>query len=350
MNRTGWRPLTVIAAVVVMVTGLAGPAAATFPGDNGRIAFRRYFNPEHTRGAVFTMRPDGSGERQVTHPPAGFFDDDPDWSPNGERLAFIRVNRNACGVDCLSASLFVIEADGSDLKQLTSSKPGVDCANGGGCAAGPAWSPDGKTIAFQRQTGPLIGEEWAETAIYLIGADGRGLTQVTQQQRPSTGSDDAPQFSPDGRTLAFERRNIRGALPVDGMAVWTVRVDGRHEKRLTPWRLRGGDTTDWSPDGKRILFESNENGSPDVSANIYSIRKDGSDLRQLTFAHGGGVQHFASSYSPDGRHITFARTPGVGPDGNADIYKMTVDGHHVRRVTSNPLWESRPDWGPSESD
>ena len=71
---------------------------------------------------------------------------------------------------------FVVDADGSNLTQLTSTQLGVDCANGGGCAGGPAWSPDGQTIAFQRQTGPLIGNEWRETAIYTIGADGAGLT------------------------------------------------------------------------------------------------------------------------------------------------------------------------------
>ncbi|MBA2554054.1 MAG: PD40 domain-containing protein [Geodermatophilaceae bacterium] len=52
-----------------------------------------------------------------------------------------------------------------------------------------------------------------------------------------------------------------------------------------------------------------------------------------------------ASYSPDGTHIVFARTPGVGPAGNADIYTMTVDGDDVQLVPTGPLWESRPDWG-----
>ncbi|MDP9220506.1 MAG: hypothetical protein M3P23_08200 [Actinomycetota bacterium] len=347
MSRLAWKSVAALALGVALLATTVTPASATFSGDNGRIAFRRYFDADRTRGAVFTVRPDGSGERQVTYPPAGYLDDDPDWSPDGRQLAFIRVNKNGCGTDCLYASLFVVNADGSHLKQLTSSTPGVDCANGGGCAAGPAWSPDGKTIAFQRQTGPLVDDEWTETAIYIIGADGSGLTQVTQKVHPTTGFDDAPQFSPDGRTLAFERNNIRGALPLFGVAVFTVGVDGRHERRLTPWSLRAGDTTDWSPDGQRILFESNEEGPSTKSANLYTVRKDGTDLRQLTFAHGGTVQYFASSYSPDGRRITFARTPGIGPDGNADVYTMNVDGTHVRRVTNNALWDSRPDWGPA---
>lgn len=345
MNRAWRTPITGLAVALVLATGLAGPAQATVPGDNGEIAFRRYLDRERTTGAIFAVQPDGSGERQITVPPAGFIDDDPDWSPDGERLAFIRRDNSACGEDCVLTALYVVDADGSNLTRLLSSRPGVDCAFGGGCTFEPAWSPAGDTLAVSRVLGPFPGGEPFRSAIYLIDADGTRLTQVTQRGLLSTGVDEAPQFSPDGRTLAFERRNIRSARPLGGQAIWTVQVDGSHETRLTPYRLFGGDTTDWSPDGQRILFESNENGFENVSANIYTIGRDGTGLRQLTFARGGEVQHFASSYSPDGTRITFARSPGAGPDGYPDIYTMTVDGQDVRRVIRDPRWDSRPDWG-----
>src|SRR5919112_4312826 len=58
---------------------------------NGQIVFRRYFNPDQTEGALFTMNPDGSHIRQITHPPKDWpQDDDPAWSPDGERIAFNR--------------------------------------------------------------------------------------------------------------------------------------------------------------------------------------------------------------------------------------------------------------------
>ena len=58
----------------------------------GRIAFRRFSDDTQTHGAVFTINPDGTGEKQITHPPAGFVDDQPDWSPDGKRIAFERCS------------------------------------------------------------------------------------------------------------------------------------------------------------------------------------------------------------------------------------------------------------------
>src|SRR3954471_9689283 len=74
----------------------SGPAPATPAGKNGQIAFRRYLGPNRTRGAIFVTSPDGSGERQLTTPPAKGSDDFPDASPDGRLVAFQRC-RNACG-------------------------------------------------------------------------------------------------------------------------------------------------------------------------------------------------------------------------------------------------------------
>jgi TolB protein len=84
---------------VVTVTGLtlfglltgAVSAHATAPGQNGPIAFRRYFNSKHTLGAIFTIQPDGSGLRQLTHRGKILLDTEPDWSPDGQWIAFHRA-------------------------------------------------------------------------------------------------------------------------------------------------------------------------------------------------------------------------------------------------------------------
>ncbi|MFI7599330.1 TolB family protein [Actinoplanes sp. NPDC049681] len=343
------RALTASSVLALLVAGLtvpAAPAQATFRGENGRIAFRRFLNEERTWGAVVTIRPDGSGERQITHPSYGYVDRNPDVSPDGRRIAFQREGVD-CGPDCSYSEVFVVNADGTGLTQLTRNAPDQNCGSGYGgfCNGSPAWSPDGRHIAFSRASGPVVDDLIENVGIYIMNADGSRMHQLTQRTRPSNGEDTDPQWSPNGRTIVFERDNVRDATPADGIALWTVDLVSRREHRLTPWSLRAGDTPDWSPDGRRILFHSNESGPPDISANLYTIRPDGTGLRQLTFAQGGTVNYLGSSYSPDGRKITVGRRPETGGT-NADVLVMNANGTRIRNITHTSLYDSYPDWGP----
>ncbi len=89
-----------------------------------------------------------------------------------------------------------------------------------------------------------------------------------------------------------------------------------------------------------------------MSANLYTIRADGHHLKQLTFASGGLIQYLGSSYSPNGRFITFARRPATGGDAAnaADVFIMRVNGTGERPVTRTVAYDSYPDWGSSGSD
>lgn len=326
-------------------TSAAGPAASsTAPGKNGKIVFRRYFNKAHNRGALFVANPDGTGIRQITRPPKRRLDNEPDWSPDGRRIVFQRENRIGLG----PPGLYVVDADGSNLRQLTRGTTGS--GKGGNCDADAAWSPDGRRIAFTRESGALvnvpgIGQRIERIGIYVMNADGTNVRQLTEVDTPTQAEDFGPQWSPDGTRIVFQRKNTR-ALPQGATAIYVVNADGTGERRLTPWALRAGDHPDWAPDGKRILFSSNFDGPPNVSANIYTVRPDGTGLKQLTHARGGKVQHLSSSFSPDGKWITFGRTPGTGKEGNADVLVMRADGSHVRRVTRTAIWDSASDWGP----
>ena len=65
----------------------------------------------------------------------------------------------------------------------------------------------------------------------------------------------------------------------------TIRPRHRgRDHRITPWRLRAGDTPDWSPDGKTVLFHSNQNGPPEISGNLCTVRASGDHAKKLTFA------------------------------------------------------------------
>jgi TolB protein len=167
---------------------------------------------------------------------------------------------------------------------------------------------------------------------------------ITQKAQPALGQDSDPQWSPDGRKIVFQRSNVRTATPEGGVALWTVDLANGHERRVTPWDLRAGDTPDWSPDGRRILFHSNVEGPPAVSANLYTIRPDGTHLQQLTFAQDGVTQYLGSSYSPDGTMITFGRRPETGGTA-ADVFVMRVNGTQIRHVTRTVLYD-RPRLGP----
>ena len=339
------RSILVMSLVAACVATFLVPAHATFRDDNGRIAFRRFLNADQDTGAVFTVRPNGTDEFQVTHPPEGYVDRNPDVSPDGRRIVF---QRSGPTMD----DIFVVNSDGTQLRQLTNTAyPEGNCLpKGGECNISPAWSPDGTQIVFSRAFGPVVDDLVETFGLFLMNADGTHVRQLTQRHPPRTGEDTEPQFSPDGRMLLFQRRNVRAARPAGGVAIWTLNLRSGRQHRVTPYRLQAGDTPDWAPNGKRILFHDNLDNE-DVNANLFTIRYDGTGLRQLTFADDGVTRYLGSSYSPDGKWITFGRRPATGgvKANSADVFVMRADGTHVRKVTRTKRYDSYPDWGPEVS-
>lgn len=322
--------LALAAAAVLTVAFVAPPAFATSAGKDGRIAFRRYFNDAHTRGAIFTIRPDGSGLRQITHRGKTLLDNEPDWAPNGRWIAFDRLAPGQ------PHRLFKVRADGTDVTQL-SHNPCVP----GNCVEdlGPAWSPDGRWIAFTR-----FNDAIGLVAVFVMSADGTHVRQITERGA-SPFEDQGAMWSPDGTRLAFSR-----TTPTGGLAIFTIRLDGTHLRRITPWSLRAGQQPDWSPDGRWILFE-NHQGDQDVQDNVYLVHPDGTGLHPIThtFTHGASTWG-SSSFSPDGTMITVAHKPGVGTPGNPDVWVMNLDGSDLRNVTRSAIYDSAPDWGSRPAD
>ncbi len=328
------------ALILIAAIGGAGILAlgawGTAPGTNGDLVFRRYFDDSHTWGAIFTTTTGGARVRQLTHPPRGVLDNVPDWSPDGRHIAFQRVDPNGCGPGCETDDIWVVTSDGKTLARVAYDPEGKGCFShgrgaGGICRNAPGWAPDGKRIAFTCESQPK-GQRTC-----VVNADGSGLHEL--KQTPDAGEEDVwPQWSPDGRRLVVQRQleNRR--------AVFVIDADGGDPRRLTPWSLRGGEP-DWSPDGRRIVFTSNEDGPSNVSANLYTVRSDGTGLTQLTHARGGHVQYLSASFSPDGKWLTVSRAPGSGKKGNADVYVMQADGTGLRQVTRAPAWDSSTDWG-----
>jgi TolB protein len=227
----------------------------------------------------------------------------PAWSPDGQRMVFSRET------DPLHATLYLMEADGSGLVQLTSETSIAD--------RGPAWSPDGSLILFTRVTPEPIR---SEIDLYTVRPDGSDLRNLT----PGVGEDGWGDWSPDGRRIAYVSRR-RGPY-VEWDTVGQLRVmdaDGSNGRLLIDGLVLDSAQVvagDWSPDGDRIAFgTSRPTGTPDRFdiRRAYLINADGSGLIALG--------HYADPrWSPDGMWLLMTRIEFGGGPSDPDLYSLVL--------------------------
>lgn len=173
--------------------------------------------------------------------------------------------------------------------------------------AEPAFSPDGRTIAFVR-----------DGDLYSVRPDGSGQRHLTSGSE----RDSAPVVAPNGRFVVFERRAAADA-PAD---LYTVRVLGGGLHALTSGPDDDHDAT-FFPDGHAIAFVRDSAPGEGTSEDIYSIHPSGRGMARLT--HSGGVDEFEPRYFAGG--IVFSRgESSPGPAEYADIYTMRRNGSRVR--------------------
>ena len=163
----------------------------------------------------------------------------------------------AAGADANNPNIFVMDADGSNARQLTN-LPGFN--------GYPAWSPDGKRVAFTANP----KRENFGWRVFVMNADGSNLTPVTNF------SSTLAHWSPDGKQLVFE--SDRDVTTPGVPEIYSVNADGSNPVRLTNAPTFVDAMPRWSPDGKRIAFWSNRDGNPE----IYVMNADGSNVTRLT--------------------------------------------------------------------
>jgi Tol biopolymer transport system component len=193
----------------------------------------------------------------------------------------------------------------------------------------PSFSPDGKWIVYERNVAD------GDNGVWLMRANGTDLRRVTRS--PFGCCDTDPNFSPDGKTISFVRIKAKHTL----QAIFSVRRDGSGLRQLTPYAWEVGIKHDWSPDGKLILLTTNADfARPRESANLVTIRPDGSGMIKLTrFTR--GTNAFAGSFSPDGKQIVFRLETGK----QYGLAIINRDGSNLRRLTTSANQQRYIDWG-----
>jgi TolB protein len=283
-----------IASILISAPQLA---QATSPGRDGAIAVAS-LGPG---GSVLSFAPSGRGLRTLTtctgaDVPCG--GSEPAWSPDGRMIAFGR-----------GTQLWVMNADGTDARALEGVR-----------GAEAAWAPDGKRIVFK-----AVGYK-GEYGIGIVKADGSSGRLLTTDIR-----DGAPTWSPDGRRIAFTR--FRDDDTSD-QEIHTIAPSGKGRRRIV-----GGcycDKPDYSPDGRSIAYTIG------VKRRLYVAAADGSRRRRLIGGYGD-----SPAWSPSGRQIAFTR--------GSDVFVVRRDGSHAHRVPydrskaskgdRSARWED-PSWQP----
>jgi len=300
------RALLVALAAVLTTACAAGaanaPAAHRIPPAaksslHGLIAYS-------TRGGdIWVMRANGKGRRRLTRSWRGV-DFDPSLSPDGGQIVF-RSSRGRYAPDRYGIGLEAIRVVDVRTRRQRQIQPWT-----GGLF--PAWSPDGKAIAF---SGLRSGGGPVDT-IQLMRPDGGGVVDLGAAGEVAT-------WSPDGARIAF------ASHPGDGnWAVWAMRRDGSERRKLThpvlrpPAGAHGDAPAAWSPDGTRILYSTEVGGDRE----LFVMNADGSGKRRVTRWRGGDSPQ---AWLPDGR-IVFGHYRGAEPLPH--WYLIRPDGSGLRSL------------------
>jgi len=284
---------------------------------------------------IWSMDATGRRVRLVTFTPR-CRDIGPAWSPDGRWFAFESERAPGRG----NSDIYLLDAHGRHLRDLTPD-PDPD--------SDPAWSPNGEKISFLRpnrracrpsskpEPGVIVacGDPNAEAVMVADVSSGRartvGYTGSTIGERPT--------WSSDGRWI----------LDWNGTeeALYLLRADGHGSRLLKRGRFANPA---FSPDGKRIAAACSPRDPLGLSTSICVMNGDGSGLRAITPVRGtmSVVADFDPAWSPNARRILFARCDGQ----TRSIWSANADGTGAKRLTSSRIGgcadeaDSRPSWRP----
>jgi Tol biopolymer transport system component len=292
---------------ILALFSLAVPAAATAAPSTGAVVFSKSSTVEGVAKGGLYAVRDGH-LNQLTEDPT---DAEPAFSADGRTIAFVR-----------GADLYSVRPDGSGQRRLTSG-PELDSA--------PIVSPDGRRVVFERRA-----SAGAPADLYAVRVMGGGLQALT------SGADDDHQadFSPDGRAIVFVRGSGSGSGPNTNEDLYSIRPTGAGLARLT----RTGGVDEFKPRwfAGGILFSRGESTEgPAAYADVYTMRRNGARIKPLVAGVGSA---YVEDVSPNGRTVLFRRDQGLWskrigpararklcqlPDGSKTNGVFSSDGHRV---------------------
>jgi Tol biopolymer transport system component len=300
---------------------LPGGDPAWSPDGNWLAISEKDSETEHYALSLLSL--DTGENRKLTSPPKEFFGDtDPSFSPDGRSVVFSR------GIDVHMSGL-------SDLYLLTLSdglKPAgeprrITFGNQG--AEDPTWTPEGREIVYAAGSQVLRG-------LWRILVFAQGARRTEPQRLPSVSND---AFEP---TVSRREHRLAYVHGFSHTSIWRVAAPSLEGKRPPPLNqptplissTRDDQFPHFSPDGKKIAFQSTRSGNLEV----WACDADGSNAVQVTSFSGPDVT--TPRWSPDGGRIAFDSNAA----GDWDIYVVGANGGKSRRMTTNPANDGNPSW------
>jgi TolB protein len=294
-------------------------AEAYFSADGTRLIFQstRSGNP---CDQIYTMKIDGSDERRVSNgtgrTTCGYY------YPGGKTILF--ASTHAASPECPpkpsyargyvwpiydSYDIYRANADGSAPTPLTKT-PGYD--------AEATIAPDGLIVFTSVRDGDM--------EIYSMNADGSGVKRLTNRPGPDGG----PFFSWDGTQVAFRGRLLGAGTELDeyrsllkealwrptSLELFVMNRDGSNLRQVT--KLGGANfAPSWHPDGKRLIFASNNQDPKGRDFDLYLINVDGTGPERVTF---NDTFDGFPMFSPDGKHLVFASNRNAKTEGETNVF------------------------------